>query len=206
MGATISSGSTAVPAIALTFDDGPGPETPLILDALHEAGVRATFFLCGINVERHPEIARRIIAEGHEIGNHTYSHLRLPGRSPGRIALELDRAQDVIEHHTGRRPTLFRPPYGLRWFGLFPILAREQMRTVMWSVNSFDWRAPSNTITKRVIRRAAPGAIILLHDGVPPQERVNRKATVEALPEILRALANRYRLVTISELGSPRQA
>src|SRR5262249_10581502 len=103
---------------------------------------------------------------------------------------------------TGCCPKLFRPPYGLRWFGLFAILARQGLRTVMWSINSWDWRAPSNKITERVLRHAAPGAIILLHDGVPPQERVTRQATVQALPEILRELKSRYRLVTISELES----
>jgi peptidoglycan/xylan/chitin deacetylase (PgdA/CDA1 family) len=200
LGPTIARGPREITAVALTFDDGPGPETPRVLDSLQSAGVRATFFLCGINVERYPEVARRIIADGHEIGNHTYSHLRLLGRSPGRIALEIDRAQSVIEHHTGRRPHLFRPPYGLRWFGLFPILARQKMRAVMWSVNSFDWCAPSKKITESVLRRASPGAIILLHDGVPPQESGNRQATAAALPDILRELTSRYRLVTISEL------
>ena len=189
-------------AVALTFDDGPGEQTSAILDILRERGVRATFFLCGSNVERFPALARRIADEGHGIGNHTDSHPRLLGRSPGRIALEIDRAQRVISHRTGCQPSLFRPPYGLRWFGLFPILARSGMGVVMWSVNSLDWRLPARQIVERVLGQAHSGSIILLHDGVPPRERGDRLATVEALPEILRQLGARCRLVTVTELLS----
>jgi len=193
--------SSSRPALALTFDDGPGEDTPQILSVLKEAQVRATFFLCGANVERDPGMARRIADEGHEIGNHTYSHPRLLGRTPGKILWEIDRAQKVITYHTGRKPELFRPPYGLRWFGLFPILARQQIRAVMWSVNGRDWKTDSEQITQRVLRQAHPGAIILLHDGLPPGEKGNRKATVDALPVILRMLGRTYRFVTISELS-----
>jgi peptidoglycan/xylan/chitin deacetylase (PgdA/CDA1 family) len=202
LGATVARGRQDIPAVAITFDDGPGAETPQILDALKSAGVRATFFLCGSNVERYPDTARRIAEEGHEIGNHTYSHPRLLGKSPGNIALEIDRAQKVIERHTGHEPKLFRPPYGLRWFGLFPILRRKKLQAVMWSVNGFDWCSSPEAITERVVRQARPGAIILLHDGVPPQENGDRHATAEALAEILRQLASRYLLITVSEMQS----
>ena len=120
-----SSGSRGSGKIALTFDDGPGEATSAILDMLKQAEIRATFFLCGQNVERYPDLARRIAEEGHEIGNHTHSHPRLLGRTPGKIAWEIETAQSIIEHRTGRRPTLFRPSYGLRWFGLFSILKRN---------------------------------------------------------------------------------
>ena len=186
--------------IALTFDDGPGEATPLVLDMLKQAGIRATFFLCGENVERYPETARRIAEEGHEIGNHTYSHPRLLWRSPGKIAWEIERAQKIIAHRTGRKPALFRPPYGLRWFGLFQILARNQLTAVMWSVNSFDWKLPVEQIVRRVLRGVQPGAIVLFHDGVPPRQSGNRKATVAALGEVLRELGGRYRFVKVSEL------
>ena len=204
LGRTLVSGvnlSSSRPAIALTFDDGPGEDTEQILAVLKEAQVHATFFLCGANVERDPGMARRIADEGHEIGNHTYSHPCLLGRTPGKILWEIDRAQKVITHHTGRKPELFRPPYGLRWFGLFPIVAQQQMRAVMWSVNGRDWKTDSEQITQRVLRQAHPGAIILLHDGLPPGEKGNRKATVDALPVILSLLGRTYRFVTISELS-----
>src|SRR3990172_7759456 len=155
--------------IALTFDDGPGEATPIILDMLKQAGIRATFFLCGQNVERYPDLARRIAEEGHEIGNHTYSHPRLLGRTPGKIAWEIERAQAIIAHRTGRRPTPFRPPYGLRWFGLFRILERNGLTSVMWSVNSLDWKLPVDQIVARVPNGIRPGARVFFHDGVPPR-------------------------------------
>ena len=202
LGATLVRGRKDRAVAALTFDDGPGEQTPQILDALKQAGVRATFFLCGSNVERYPDHARRIAQAGHEIGNHTYSHRRLLFKTPGKIAWEIDRAQKVIEHHTGRRPAFFRPPYGLRWFGLFPILGQQQLKTVMWSVNALDWRRPAEQIVERVVALARPGVIILLHDGMPPQETGDRSATAAALPAILRQLEGRYRFVTVSELES----
>lgn len=197
--------------IALTFDDGPGGETPLVLDMLKQAGIRATFFLCGENVERFPACARRIAEEGHEIGNHTYSHPRLLGRTPGKIAYEIERAQTIISHRTGRRPTLFRPPFGLRWFGLFPILERNGLTSVMWSVNALDWKLPVEQIVRRVLSGTHPGAIVLFHDGVPPRWSGDRKATVEALGDILHAIHGRFRFVTVSEMQSasesgPRQS
>ena len=200
LGRTLVRGDGTAPKIALTFDDGPSEATPLILDILKQAGIRATFFLCGQNVERYPEHARRIAQEGHEIGNHTYSHPYLFWKTPGKIAWEIARAQCGIEHATGCRPRLFRPPYGVRWFGLFPILASHDLTAVMWSVSGMDWRLPAARIARRVIRKAKPGSIILLHDGVPSSEKGDRRQTAEALEEIVRALGKRYRFVTASEM------
>ena len=206
LGRTLVCGAPDSGKIALTFDDGPGEATPLVLDMLQQAGIRATFFLCGQNVERYPETARRIAKEGHEIGNHTYSHPRLLWRSPGKIAWEIERAQKIIAHRTGRQPTLFRPPYGLRWFGLFPILARNGLTAVMWSVNSFDWKLPVEQIVQRVLRGVRPGAIVLFHDGIPPRASGDRKATVKALGEVLRELGNRYQFVKVSDLQSATES
>src|ERR1039457_6168998 len=105
-------------ALALTFDDGPGESTPDILEILAEHHVPATFFQCGANVDRLPEIAREVAARGHEIGNHSYSHPYLFLRSPNAIENELRRAQETIESHTGFRPAWFRAPYGARRFGV----------------------------------------------------------------------------------------
>ena len=202
LGPALAHGNPGIPAVALTFDDGPGEDTAAILGILKDAGVRATFFLCGSSVERYPEMARRIAAEGHAIGNHTYSHPRLLARTPGKIFWEIDRAQKVIERHTGRPARLFRPPYGLRWFGLFRILRQQRMQAVMWSVNGRDWKTSAERITARVLSHTHPGAIILLHDAPPPGEAGNRRATVEALPAILRILGRSYRFVTVSEMQS----
>ena len=200
LGRTRVRGNPAAGTIALTFDDGPGEATPLILEILRKADVRATFFLCGQNVERFPEHARRIAEEGHEIGNHTHSHPYFLWKTPGKIAWEIDRAQEVIVSRTGHRPRLFRPPYGLRWFGLFPILHGRELTAVMWSVSGRDCRLPATGIADRILRKVNGGSIILLHDGCPPGERGDRRQTAAALEEIVRALSERYRFVTVSEM------
>lgn len=200
LGKALVCGPDAPPKIALTFDDGPGETTPAVLALLKKSGARATFFLCGQNVERFPQFARKIAEAGHEIGNHTYSHPRLLWKTPGYIALEVGRAQNLIAHHTGRRPELFRPPYGLRWFGLFPILARHSMTAVLWSVDGLDWKLPAGKITDRVLAQTRSGSIVLLHDGVPPRESGRRENTAEALARILQVLEGKYQFVTISEM------
>ncbi|MCL5671002.1 MAG: polysaccharide deacetylase family protein [Acidobacteria bacterium] len=177
--------------VVLTFDDGPAPPfTEQILDILSRHKISATFFLCGKNVERYPEIARRIVREGHTIGNHTYSHpfLCLHGRRF--IAREIDRAQEAIERVTGVRPALFRPPYGARWFGLMPILSSRGLVLVTWSVAGFDWKYGTQAIVRATTRRLHPGAVILLHDGheQPPAGGIDQSSTVEALPAIIEAV------------------
>ncbi len=200
LGAAISRGPADSGAVALTFDDGPGPETAPILDLLKREGVRATFFLCGANVEQYPELARRIGEEGHEVGNHTYHHPSFLGRSPGKIAWEIEGAQRAIRHRTGREAIWFRPPYGHRWFGLRRILLRSGLEMVLWSLNPVDWKTEPDKIVARVLRAVHPGAIVLLHDGSPPYQSRSRRATLAALPRILNELRDRYRLVTVGEL------
>ncbi|HEX5413853.1 MAG TPA: polysaccharide deacetylase family protein [Terriglobia bacterium] len=179
-------------SVFLTFDDGPAPPfTERVLDILSEHKISATFFLCGKNVESHPEIARRIVREGHTVGNHTYSHPFLFARSSRFIAAEIDRAQEAIERVTGVRPTLFRPPYGARWFGLMPVLRQRRLKMIMWSVTGFDWKYKSEQILRATTRRLHPGAVILLHDGheQPPPGGIDQSGTVEALPEIIEAVS-----------------
>jgi peptidoglycan-N-acetylglucosamine deacetylase len=175
----------------LTFDDGPAPPfTEHVLDILAQHGISATFFLCGKNVESHPELARRIVREGHTIGNHTYSHPFLFGRSRRFIAGEIDRAQEAIERITGVRPTLFRPPYGARWFGLMPVLRERGLKMVMWSVMGFDWKYQARAIVRAATSSLHSGAVILLHDGheQPPPAGIDQSNTVEALPAIIEAV------------------
>jgi peptidoglycan/xylan/chitin deacetylase (PgdA/CDA1 family) len=175
--------------VALTFDDGPAPPfTGQILDVLRDYGVPATFFVCGQNAERHPELVRRIHAEGHTLGNHMYSHPLLYFRSRQSIAEEIDRTQEVIGRLTGHRPRLFRPPYGVRWFGLYPVLRERGMQVVQWSDTGYDWKNDAGGIVSATLRHLRPGSVILLHDGFNahwPNSRINRSNTVKALPQIL---------------------
>ena len=201
LGKTVVSGNPQSPKIALTFDDGPGEATPQILDILKTSNIRATFFLCASNVEKYPDISRRIANEGHEIGNHTYSHPYLFGMTPGKISYEIQRAQNLIEKITRSRPMTFRPPYGVRWFGVFPVLANFHLATVMWSVSGADWKYGPEQIKSRILERTKNGSIILLHDGLPPNESGNRQATATALPEILKELRKRFEFVKVSELS-----
>jgi peptidoglycan/xylan/chitin deacetylase (PgdA/CDA1 family) len=188
----VNRGPAASRSVILTFDDGPAPPfTERVLDILSEHKISATFFLCGKNVERYPGTALRIVREGHTVGNHTYSHPFLFARSGRFIAAEIDRTQETIERVTGVRPTLFRPPYGARWFGLMPVLRQRKLKMVMWSVTGFDWKYRTQAIVRAVSRGLHPGAVILLHDGHehPPPDGVNQSGTVNALPAIIEAVS-----------------
>ena len=174
--------------VCLTFDDGPAaPYTEQILDLLRERNVRATFFLCGKNVERSPDIVRRMVGEGHALGNHTYSHLFMYFRRRSRIAEEIDRTQGIIEATTGHRPRIFRPPYGARWFGLLPVLRARGRHLVQWSDTGYDWMIGTEAIVRATLQHLRPGAVILLHDGreTRPPSEVDRSATIQALPGII---------------------
>ena len=130
-------------ALALTFDDGPSESTPALLEILAEHKVPATFFMCGRNVRRRPQIAREVASAGHEIGNHSDSHPYLHFRSPEFIYGELALAQETIRKVTGRTPTLFRAPYGVRWIGLRAAQRRLSLSGVMWTVIARDWKWPA---------------------------------------------------------------
>jgi peptidoglycan/xylan/chitin deacetylase (PgdA/CDA1 family) len=174
--------------ISLTFDDGPSEQfTGQVLDILRANEVPATFFVCGRNVEEHPDLLRRIVAEGHAVGNHTYSHLFVYFKSRRRMAEEIDRTQAIIEKVVGLRPNIFRPPYGARWFGLIPTLLERGMHLILWSATGYDWRKDVQGITEAALRELKPGAVILLHDGRETRRaaEIDRSRTVLALPAII---------------------
>ncbi len=198
-------GDRRIPAVALTFDDGPDPEvTPKILDLLRQHRAKATFFVIGQRVERHPDLARRIVAEGHELGNHTYAHPRLFNLKLSRgMQQEIERATAAISHVTGVRPRLFRPPIGLKNPHLAIVARRLNLRVVMWSLHAHDSLFQNSLrIAGSVLRRIRPGDIVDLHDGHDLPGR-HRQHTVQAVATILAKLEGRgLRCVTVSELLS----
>jgi len=176
--------------VVLTFDDGPAePFTGQILDLLRRDGVPATFFCCGKNVARFPDLLRRAEAEGHTLGNHTWSHPLLYLKSRKWMEDEIDRTQEAIARVAGRAPAVFRPPYGVRWFGLFPALRARRLTDVQWSDTGYDWkpRHDGAAIARLALARLKPGSIILLHDGREPRDvrHVDASTTVAALPAII---------------------
>ncbi len=187
---------TSRPVLALTFDDGPHPElTPKLLDILRQQGVRATFFVLGSNVAKYPEIARRIVAEGHEIANHSYSHPALTKLGAARMNDEVGKTCDIIEQATGRRPLSIRPPYGaLNASVEHALLQNYGLNVVLWSVDPLDWKRPGSAeVARRLVAGAQPGAILLAHDIHP--------GTVEAIPEVIAQLKSQgYTFATVGQL------
>jgi len=190
--------------VALTFDDGPHREfTPPILDLLDRHGAKATFFGIGRHIDAHPQIAARIVAD-HELGNHSYDHARtLNFRGVTHMEQQISLGE-AAAHRAGfpvDGTPLYRPPVGLKNPALSTIAARRGLRVVTWSVHSRDTRLSSpRTIADRVLKRARPGDIILLHDGSDRPD-VSRAHTVDATALILAGLAARgLRSTTVSEL------
>jgi peptidoglycan-N-acetylglucosamine deacetylase len=182
---SVHRGAGVRPAIALTFDDGPSEATPQLLEILARHRAPATFFQIGANVRRLPEVAREVLAAGHEIGNHSDTHPLFALKSPVFIHRELARAQETIERATGQRPRYFRAPYGVRWFGMRQAQQRLGLTGVMWSSIALDWKRRAPSVVSRLIGGAAPGAILCLHDGRGLQHRPDVGATLEAVRELL---------------------
>lgn len=149
--------------LALTFDDGPHPvHTPVLLDGLKQRGVPATFFLMGSCIPGNEALVKRMQEEGHLIGNHSYNHVRLTKAGPGAVCEALDRTGRLIEDITGFRPQYMRPPYG-DWNE--ELECQTGMTTVLWSVDSLDWKLRNQKrIVKKVLKEAGDGDIILMHD------------------------------------------
>jgi len=204
-GVTFSRVSVPGPYVALTFDDGPhASHTPRLLDILRARNVKATFYVIGKNVDLYPGIVRRTVAEGHEIGNHTYTHPKLSSLSNDRVMSEIRKTDDAIVRACGIRPKTLRPPYGA-------LLQNQRQMihstfgypTIMWSVDPLDWKRPgSSVVTSRIVSATNNGAIILVHD--------LHGSSVDAMPATVDALLRKgYKFVTVSQLlamGSSGQA
>jgi len=192
------------PWVALSVDDGPHPDlTPRLLDALRDARAPASFFLVGERAARQPDLVRRIHAEGHEVGNHTWTHRALTWGAclPGR---QVARTEALLESLCPGSPRVFRPPFGFIGAGGGAVLARHGLTPVYWSVVPGDWDPlPPETIRRRVREAAHPGAVVVLHGGRPWQA-----GTATALPGIVADLREAgYEIVPLTRMlaaaGSP---
>jgi peptidoglycan-N-acetylglucosamine deacetylase len=184
------------PYIAMTFDDGPQEKlTPKLLDLLAQHHIKATFFVIGQNAAEYPDIVARAAREGHEIGNHSWSHPNLGKMSDESVRKQLRQTDDAIKQATGKRPTLMRPPYG-------SLSTRQKQwihdefgyQIILWDVDPLDWKRPGPAVvTNRILKETRPGSIVLSHDIHP--------GTIEAMPETLNQLeAKGFKFVTVSEL------
>jgi peptidoglycan-N-acetylglucosamine deacetylase len=184
--------------VALTFDDGPKPgQTEAVLDILARHGAKATFFLVGQNLERHPELAARALDEGHELGNHSYSHHRLIFKSPSYVRREIDKTDALLRAVGVQGDILFRPPYGKKLLVLPWLLAREHRKDILFDVVPRDDETQDVALlTSRVLASVRPGSILLFHDGGR-----DKPGTLQAVDLVLEKLrAQGYRFVTVSEL------
>lgn len=189
-GSVFHRGSTTVPQFALTFDDGPGPSTPAVLDALKDADARATFFVLGRQVERHPDVVRRIVAEGHELANHGYDHGILVFRTPAFVADQLRRTEAAVRAAVGSDALMrmFRVPHGFRGPAAAHAARHAGYRLAGWSVGVFDSAQPgAEVIADRAVRGLTPGGVLLLHDADGWDPSASRAQTAEAIAPICAA-------------------
>lgn len=191
--------------VALTFDDGPDPRfTPDILKTLAEEDVKATFFMVGKHVEKYPQLARQVAADGHEIGNHTYNHVNLLQAPPERTVMEIERGEEAIFNATRQRPSLFRPPRGLYDAKLLKETKDRGYTIILWSLSSQDWlEMRPQDISRTILQNVSPGEIILFHDSgnLIRAEGGDRLPTVRSLRTIIRSLKKEgYDFVTVTEL------
>ena len=186
--------------VALTFDDGPGESTATLLSTLAHRGVRATFFMVGCNVDASPELVRAALADGHEVGNHTYDHPDLTTLDRAAVAEQIDRTTDAIARAAGMRSVLARPPFGATSEAVVRVLQDSGHTQVLWDLDSQDWLSRDAVATaERVLTHVHDGVVILLHDIVP--------TTVVAMPGIVDALQEKgFTFVTVSDmLAEPRR-
>lgn len=189
--------------VVLTFDDGPYPTyTAGVLRVLKDYDVHATFFMLGLQVRRNPGLARQVVAEGHTVGNHTYSHKKLAKLPPAKIRWEIKKGREAIYKATGVNTRWTRPPYGSMGGKVWRQLSAQRLRVALWDVDSRDWKKPgARKIAASVLKHTKPGSVIIMHDGGG-----NRRQTVRALEIIIPQLKRRgYTFVTLDQLDEMRR-
>lgn len=186
--------------IALTYDDGPNPiYTRRLLRVLARYQVKATFFVIGNQVEQYPEIIQDIRLQGHELGNHSYSHRQLILTSRAVIRSEIAKTDQLLRRNGVHQAIHFRAPFGYKRIRLPLVLSQLKKKNVLWNVDPRDyWASSSKTVVDHVLDRVSPGSIVLLHDG-----RGDRTLTVEATAQLIPKLQSQgYRFATVSQLLS----
>ncbi|MYC75985.1 polysaccharide deacetylase family protein [Candidatus Poribacteria bacterium] len=197
--------------VALTYDDGPNPPyTERLLDVLAKHNVKATFFMIGNRIEKHPETVSRVIAEGHQIGNHSYSHPLLGFLPPFYVRREIERTDNLLQkyHPYGvfkAGAVVFRAPVLTRFLPVAWVLAKGNRAHISCNVWSWDWTTQNpDKITETVLKKTSPGSIIVLHDGKAENKSANRSGTIEATDQIITALKrDGYQFVRLSDVGNP---
>ena len=200
-GVVYYNGPASEKQVALTFDDGPDMRyTPQILDILKKYHVKATFFVLGFRAKTHPDMVRRMVREGHAIGNHSWNHLDHVGLTPDKVRDQVVRADKVLYPLVGYHPDLFRPPYGKADPDTIRILSSMGYKVIDWSVDTRDWAGtPVPTMMSVIRKEVRPGGIILEH--CAGNANVDLSNTVEALPQVIQYLRGQgYQLVTVPEL------
>lgn len=189
--------------VALTFDDGPSLKfTPKILDVLKKYNVKATFFLLGCNAQKHPDLVRRIYQEGHEIGNHSWSHERLVFKWPSYVRQEIESTDQLIKSLGYAGPINFRAPYGNKLI-ILPLILKEMGRPhILFDIIPKDWEFPTpQVISQKILEDLHPGAIILLHDAGGDMVNADMSSTVQALDLVIPAIKQQgYEFLKIEEL------
>jgi peptidoglycan/xylan/chitin deacetylase (PgdA/CDA1 family) len=190
------------PRVALTFDDGPSEDTPAVLAALAREGIRATFFMLGRHVEEHPEVARAVVAAGHAVGNHTYSHRVLSLCSGKTVAEEIERTETLLKALGARNVKLFRAPRGFQGPHVRRVLRDRAMWLIGWTRGAWDSEPrPVNQIASAAAHDPKDGDILLLHDGAGTTGWQRRDHTAAAIPDIVKAYKARgFRFVTVLEM------
>lgn len=191
--------------VALTFDDGPQPpDTDRLLDILAKHDVKATFFVIGNRIEKYPEILHRIIAEGHQIGNHSYTHPVLGFLPPTYVERQIERTDKLLRQLGITEEIVFRAPMLTRFLPVAWILAKGDRTHISCNVWGWDWITQnSDRIAKTVLRKVKPGSIIVLHDGKAGNTDANRSGTIEATDRIITALKrDGYRFVRLADVGN----
>ena len=202
--------STDQRIVALTYDDGPNPPyTDRLLDVLAKHEVKATFFLIGKRIERHPETVDRMIAEGHQIGNHSYSHPVLGFLPPFYVRQQIERTDDLIRQHGIVEEIVFRAPMLTRFLPVAYQLAKLDRTHISCDVWSWDWTTQNpdkitKTVLKKTLSSTGAGSIIVLHDGKAENKNANRSGTIEATDRIITALKqDGYQFVRLSDVSDP---